>query len=94
MPRFHFDIREGPRTFLDAEGGEFDGLEAAERHAVCLAGEKTRNLAPKASSHMILIDVRDERKQRVMTVTVLVAVERVAPGPPDAEGQLPNPWIA
>jgi hypothetical protein len=94
MPRFHFDIREGPQSFLDAEGEEFDGLEAAEHHAVRLAGELARNMVPKASSHMILIDVRNERKQRVMTVTVLVAIERVAPAPPDTESPLPTPWIA
>jgi hypothetical protein len=94
MPNFYFDIHEGARSVPDADGEEFDGLEAAGHHGVRLAAERARTLSPEAASRIILVDIRNEHKQRVMTVTVFAAAERVALLPPDVEGFFPNPWIA
>jgi hypothetical protein len=33
MPRFYFDVREGPSFTPDEEGFEFDSLDEAERGA-------------------------------------------------------------
>ena len=93
MPCFYFDLHEGPRPVPHAGSEEFDGWEAAGHHAVRLAAERASTLSPEAAHRTILVDVRNEHKQRVMTVTVFAAAKRVAAGP-DAESQLPSPWIA
>jgi hypothetical protein len=39
MPRFYFDVREGPSFTPDDVGSEFDSLDEAERGAAALAAE-------------------------------------------------------
>ena len=43
MPRFYFDVRDGPRFFADDEGRELDSLDAAEREAVTAAAQIGRD---------------------------------------------------
>ena len=85
MPRFYFDVREGPRFICDDEGVELDSLDAAEREAAKGAAEIGRDQLPKGGTREVTIEVRNEHRQRVLTVTVSLHIDRVAP-PPAAPG--------
>ena len=76
MPRYYFDIREGPRFLPDKGGEEFDGLDAAKCHAAYLAGEIARGMPLKPASHVVIVEVCNEDKERVITVTVALSIER------------------
>ena len=89
MPRYYFDIREGPRFLPDTGGEELEGLDAAKRHAAHLAGEITKGMSLNPASHVVIIEVCNEHKERVITVTVALSVER-----PNAKDQPVNPWSA
>ena len=81
MPRFYFDIREGPRFIPEETGLEFDSLDAAEREAAGAAAEIGRDQLPKGNPRELTVEVRNEHGQRVLTVTVSMKVERVDPEP-------------
>jgi hypothetical protein len=80
MPRFSFDIREGPRFVPDPGGEDLEDLEAAKCYAARLAGEITRDLPLRPAGHVIIIEVCDEHKQRVLTMTVSLAIEQLDDG--------------
>jgi hypothetical protein len=79
MPRFYFDVRDGGRFAPDEEGTDFDSLDAAEHEAVCAAAEIGRDRLPKGDSREVTIEVRNEHRQRVLTITVSMQIERVEP---------------
>jgi hypothetical protein len=81
MPRFYFDVREGERFIPDDEGLEFDSLNAAEHEAASTAAEIGRNLLPKGDAREVTIELRNEHRQRVLTVTVRMDIHRVNPEP-------------
>ncbi|SCY66622.1 DUF6894 family protein [Microvirga guangxiensis] len=81
MPRFYFDVREGARFIPDEEGLEFDGLDAAEHEAACTAAEIGRDRLPTGDAREITVEVRNEHRQRVLTITVSMQVDRVEPPP-------------
>ena len=84
MPRFYFDIREGTHFIPDETGLEFDSLEAAEFEAASAATEIGWDRLPKEDSREVTIELRNEHRQRVLTVTVSMDVQRVDPPPPPA----------
>jgi hypothetical protein len=84
VPWFYFDVREGTRFVPDAVGLEFDSLDAAERAAA--AAEIGRELLPKGDAREITVEVRNEHRQRVLTVTASLEIHRVDPEP------LPPHW--
>lgn len=88
MPRFYFDLREGPRFVPDADGTELDGLEAAKCHAADLAAEIIRDLPLRPAGHVVIIEVCNDRKQRMLSMTVSLAIERPDPNQPH------TPWGA
>lgn len=81
MPRFYFDVREGARFIPDDEGLEFANLDAAEHEAACTAAEIGRDRLPTGDAREITIEVRNEHRQRVLTVRVSMGVDRVEPPP-------------
>jgi hypothetical protein len=81
VPRFYFDIREGTRFIPDENGLEFDSLDAAEQEAASAAAEIGRDQLPKGDAPAITVELRNEHRQRVLTVTVSIEVERVDPEP-------------
>jgi len=81
MPRYYFDVREGARFTPDEEGLEFDSLEAAEHEAACTAAEIWRDRLPKGDSREVVVEVNNEHRQRLLTITVSMAVDRVEPTP-------------
>jgi len=81
VPRFYFDLREGPRFIPDDEGLEFADLDAAEREAAEAAAEIGRDKLPKGGVRDVTVEVRNEHGQRVLTVTISMHIDRVAPPP-------------
>jgi hypothetical protein len=96
VPRFYFDVREGASFTPDNEGLEFDNLDAAERAAAELAAEIGRDWLPKGETRVVTVELRDERRQRVLTVRVSMEIDRVDPPlkHSDDEDQPLNPWSA
>lgn len=81
MPCFYFDVREGSRFMPDDEGLEFSGLDHAEREAAMAAAEIGRDRLPVGDAREITIEVRNEHRQRVLTVTMSMQIGRVVPSP-------------
>jgi len=79
MPRFYFDLREDGTYSPDDEGLEFPNLDAAEREAATAAACIARDRLPKGNAREIAMDVRDELRQRLLTVTVSMHMERASP---------------
>jgi hypothetical protein len=81
VSRFYFDVREGAIFTPDDEGLEFASLDAAERMAAESAAEIGRDRLPKGDARDVTVEVRNEHRQRVLTVTVSIEVHRVDPEP-------------
>lgn len=81
MARFYFDVREDERFEPDHFGIDFPDLDAAEREAAETAASIGRDLLPKGKAREITVEVRNEHKQRVLTVTVAMKLNRVHPEP-------------
>ena len=81
VPRFYFETREGARFTPDDEGLEFPTLDAAEREAAEAAAEMGRDRLPKGDARDVTIEVLNQHRQRVLTVTVTMQIDRVDPSP-------------
>jgi hypothetical protein len=79
MPRFYFDLFVGSASNHDEVGSEIDSLHVAEIEARRSAGELARERLlqlQSTTSEDIRIEVKDELRQPVLTVTVSIQVER------------------
>ena len=79
MPRFYFDLSLGAVTNRYKVGSEIDSLHMAEIEARRSAGELTRDRLlqlQSTTSEDIRVEVKDELRQSVLTVTVAIQVER------------------
>ena len=65
----------------DEEGLEFPDFDAAEQEAAEAVASIGRDLLPKGDAREVTIEVRNEHRQRVLTVTVSMHIERVHPSP-------------
>lgn len=81
MPRYYFDVREGALFTPDQDGVVFDSLDKAEHEAARAAAEIGRDRLPNGDSREIIVEVRNEHHQRVLTVTVSLEIHRVEPAP-------------
>ena len=81
MAKYYFDLREDGQFMADDEGQDFPDLDAAEHEAAQVAAEISRNKLPKGEAREIVIELRNEHGQRVLTATVALAIVRVAPTP-------------
>jgi len=79
VPRFYFDVREGKRFSADETGIEFDSVDAAERAAATAAAEIGRDRLPRGECREITIEMRNEHRHRVLTVSM--EIHRVEPPP-------------
>ena len=75
MPRYYFCIYEGNELVPDEEGSEFDSPEAAVQGAARAAAEIGMSRLAKGDLRDVVIEVRDERRQRVFTVTASMKIE-------------------
>ena len=81
MPRFYFDLREDGQFICDEEGLECRDLDHAGEVASRTAAEVAGHALPEATERKVIIEVRNERNQRVLTATVRLEVNRVDPQP-------------
>jgi hypothetical protein len=81
VPIYYFDVREGTRFSPDDEGLDYPDLHAAERVAAETAASIGRDVLPRSDVRDVTVEVRNEHKQRVLTVTVTMQTERVDPEP-------------
>jgi len=92
MARFYFDLVHDWGKLRDEEGDEYDDLDAAVQSAARSASEIGRVRVSKGDFTDVVIDVRDERDQRVVTVTSSMKLIRhdtppVEPNPKIPKGQ-------
>jgi hypothetical protein len=81
MRRFYFEVREGNSFIPDDEGLEFSDIGTAEREAAEAAASIARDRLPKGDARDITVEVLNEHRQRIITVTVSMTVHRVEPLP-------------
>jgi hypothetical protein len=78
MQRFYFDVFVGPDANLDADDHEIGSLQATEIVARRTAGEIARDRLLKlqdAAPEGIWVEVKNEHRQHILTVTVSLRVE-------------------
>lgn len=81
MPRFYFDVREGLAFTQDEEGLEYPNIARAEREACITAAEIGRDALPKGHVRDVTVEVKNEDRQRIVTVRLRMDVDRVTPEP-------------
>ncbi len=81
MPRFYFDVREGRLFVEDQDGLEFTDLDTAEQEAIQAAASIGKERLPRGDTRDVTVEVRNERRQRVVTVRVELHIDRVHPAP-------------
>ncbi len=81
MPRFYFDVREGQLFVHDQDGLEFPSLDEAEQEAIEAAASIGKDRLPRGDTRAVTVEVRNERRQRVLTVTLALDIKRVHPAP-------------
>ena len=76
MARYYFDIRHGTDLLRDEEGAEFESLDAAIRGVARSAAEIGTGRLARGDLSDVVIEIRDEHDQRVITVTASMKVDR------------------
>ena len=89
MPRYDFDLYEGPRFIPNDEGSEFEGPDAAGSNAAELAAQIGWDPLPKRDDRNVTTVVRTERGQRMPTETVSMYIDRVEPPSGATDGLTP-----
>ncbi|MDB5645886.1 hypothetical protein [Methylobacterium sp.] len=77
MPLFYFDVREGSTFVQDEEGIDFPDLDKAEQEAIQAVVSIGRERLPRGDTRDVTVEVQDENRKRVLTVTVALTVDRV-----------------
>lgn len=77
---FFFDVREGGELVSDEEGQLFSGLDAATQEAAEAAAAIARDMLPCRQGGEVTVEVRDENREHVLTVSVEMHVARIGAG--------------
>ena len=75
MPRYYFDISDGPETGVDDEGVEFPDIGAARATALRTLGEIARDELPDGDRRDFQISIRDEAGQILLKATLALRIE-------------------
>jgi hypothetical protein len=75
VARYHFDVHDGRQILRDEDGAGFDSSEAAVQAAARSAAEIGTGRLMRGDLSDVVIDVRDERGQRVCTVTASMTID-------------------
>ncbi len=89
MARYYFDILDGAQSVRDDEGSDFDSLDAAVQAVAHSAAEIGTGRLGRGDTRDVVIEVRDERGQRVCTVKASMEIDWHVP-----RSQGPHPWSA
>jgi hypothetical protein len=76
MPHYYLDTYNGVQLAVDHVGLDVDDIEAARKAAVTALQEMARDALRDADRMEFSVRVRDEYGRRVLTATLLFAVER------------------
>jgi predicted RNA-binding Zn ribbon-like protein len=76
VARYNFDVQNVTDLLRDDEGAEFDSLDAAIRGAARSAAEIGTDRLARGDLSDVVIEIRDEHDQRVVTVTASMKIER------------------
>jgi hypothetical protein len=76
VARYYFDIQDGSTLMRDDEGSAFDSLDAAVQAAARSAAEIGTSRLVKGEFSDVVVKVRNERDQWVVTVTASMTIER------------------
>jgi GNAT superfamily N-acetyltransferase len=82
MVRYYFDVRKDGNVLRDDEGSEAESLDAAVHAAARSAAELGTGRLARGDFTDVVIEVRDERDQRVCTVTASMKIDRHDPPQP------------
>ena len=74
MPRFYFDVGQGPKFMPDEQGFVLDSLEAAEHEATQTLVQLGRDWL--AHCREVTVQVRNDRHQTVLALSVAMRVAR------------------
>jgi hypothetical protein len=75
VARYYLDIHDGEQLVRDDEGFEFDSPGAAMQAAARSATEIGTSKLAKGDTSAVIIEVRDQQDQRVVTVTASMTIE-------------------
>ncbi|WP_052002961.1 hypothetical protein [Microvirga sp. BSC39] len=75
MARYYIDIHDGEQLVRDDEGFEFDSASNAMRAAARSATEIGTSKLAKGATSDVVIEVRDQQDQRIVTVTASMTIE-------------------
>jgi hypothetical protein len=75
MPRFYFDVSNGPNFIPDEDGFELGSLDAAEHEATQTLVQLGRDWLPRARE--LSIQVRDEQHRQVLALSVAMSIKRL-----------------
>jgi hypothetical protein len=74
VARYYFDVLDGTDSMRDDEGTEFDSLDSAVHAAARSTAEIGTDRLARGDISDVVIEVRDERNQRVCTVTASMKI--------------------
>jgi hypothetical protein len=89
LARYYFDVHDGEQLLHDDEGSEFDSLDGAMQAAARSATEIGTSWLARGDTSDVVIEVRDERNQRVGTITASMVIKQHV-----SQSQEPHPWSA
>ena len=78
MPLFYFDLREGKQIYIDYDGRVLIDVQAAEREAIKSAASIGEDVWPTTGEHDIMIDVFDQNRSKLFTVTAAISIDRAS----------------
>lgn len=79
MARYYFEVREGLSFTEDRDGLEFASRAMAEEEAVRAAVSIAGDCLPQGNVRDVAVEVLDEHREPLVTVTVGLLVERLRP---------------
>jgi hypothetical protein len=89
VARYYFDVQDGSQSVRDDDGAEFASLDAAVQAATRSAAESGTNRLGRGDTRDVVIEVPDERCQRLCTIKASMKIEWHVSRP-----QGPHPWSA
>jgi hypothetical protein len=89
VARYYFDILDGAQVARDNEGAEFDSPDATVQAAARSAAEIGQGRLARGESSDVVVEVRDERGQRVCTIRASMEIDWHV-----SRSQGPHPWSA
>ena len=74
---FYFDVRERGQLVADEEGQLLSSLDAAAQEAAKAAAAIARDVLPRSQGGEVVVEVRNEAREHVLTVSVEMNVARI-----------------